>query len=195
MTLKTKGGHTPKAGPKHKAAKTEEDRIRAAVEEHGRRGQPRAKRKSSRVTVYNFKEAEVERKRAVDAKTREDTLAYSLREPGEPTAFDLFRKNLSEDAKPFAMLYFQMQCEHGRRTIAERYSMVDGNDAAFAVCDHCGAAFRLPYSKWQEWINYCPDGFDMIEWADMYSRDKSMWQFIHDEVLAELAEGVIADGT
>jgi hypothetical protein len=80
LALKTKGGHVPKAGPKARAAKTEADAIRAAVEEHTVRGK-KATRRASRVRSYTYKEAERAEKRSFDAVQRELALRYQMRTP------------------------------------------------------------------------------------------------------------------
>jgi hypothetical protein len=80
LALKTKGGHIPKAGPKARAAKTEADAIRAAVEENTVRGR-KATRRATRVHSYTYKEAEQAEKRKFNAVQRELALRYQMRAP------------------------------------------------------------------------------------------------------------------
>lgn len=81
LALKTKGGHVPKAGPKARAAKTEADAIRAAVEEHTVRGRKKATRRAGRVRSYTYKEAEHAERRKFNAVQRELALRYQMRIP------------------------------------------------------------------------------------------------------------------
>ena len=43
-------------------------------------------------------------------------------------------------------------------------------------------------TKKREWMEYCPEGFDMFEWEELFVKDRSLWQFIHDEAMATMVE-------
>lgn len=194
VMLKTKG--TPKAGPKKRRAKNEQEAIRAAVDESGRRT-VRASRKAGRLNKYSYKDLDADKKRrqAQTAKEREEALAYSLRPPKEPTAFEEFYAKLSDGERVFAVMYWHMQCEHAKEVvIVETASFVNGNEPEMTECQDCGITRQWhgtkTETKRQEWIGYCPEGYDMWDWMALYVKDRSLWQFIHDEVLAEQLEGV-----
>jgi hypothetical protein len=80
VALRTKGGHTPKAGPKKRTAKSEAEAIRRAVAENTTRIKPA--RKTSRVRTYTYKRRSTgPTKRALDAVERELALRYQMRTP------------------------------------------------------------------------------------------------------------------
>lgn len=121
-------------------------------------------------------------------------MIYRMREPDGPSAFETFAAELEDEQRPFAKLYWTMQCDHAH----EEKVAVDASGAPIMVrCTDCGIVRRWQgtrgATKVQEWMSYCPDGFDMFEWQDLYVRDRSMWQFIHDEVLAEQVTITLAE--
>lgn len=189
MALKTKGG-VPKAGPKKRRARTEAEAIRNAVDEHGVR-QPA--KKTSKVREYSYKEGQRAKRKRASAFDAEQQRLFGLREPDGPTPLEEFTETLAPDARVFAELYWHMQCEHVDEEIVLVPSL-DGAEPSHVRCKVCGSVRRWwgtkTETKRQEWSGYCPDGYDMFEWHDMYVRDRSMWQFIHDEVLAEMSEEV-----
>lgn len=186
---------TPKAGPKKKRAKTEEEMIRSAVDEHGKRG-VRVARKSSKVNIIKYKEAETAKRKRADKFQREQELAHGLREPQGPNAFDQFVAELDTSQRVFAKTYWQMQCEHKHEeSVAESVSFVEGREPIFVRCFDCGANRRWmgtrTATKINEWMSYCPDGYDMFEWEELFVKDRSMWRFIHDEAMYEMVEAAM----
>jgi hypothetical protein len=182
MALKQKG---IKAGPKKQAAKSEAEAIRAAVEEHSVRS--RATRKSSGVKSYHYKQ----RPDSKPAKPAID-LRYAIRVP-KVTALDLFKAELPEDEQAYAETYWHMQCEHAHEVeIILAASFTNGNEPVWMECPDCGLRRRWDMSRAQtkvnEWTAYCPDGFDMFDWIDLYVKDRSLWRYIYDECQVEMVE-------
>lgn len=195
LALKRKGSRdignrkvtAPKAGPKKRRAKTEEEMIRAAVAEHGIR--KKGTRRASKVNAYSYKAAEAAKKEQKQ-KVIEDELRFGLRVPIGPSEFDLFKEELPDDAKVFAQMYWHMQCTHEDETVEQTSSYVEGVQPTTVRCIHCGSM-----RKWQgtktttkhaEWTSYCPYGFDMWDWDTLYVNDRYLWRYIHDEVLASM---------
>jgi hypothetical protein len=122
---------------------------------------------------------------------REALMRRNPLDPFAPEPDSRFRKfvmDLADDELPFVMDYWHMRCHH------KRLRAVD--DDNHIECVICGLV-----RTWQgddlatmkaEWASYCPDGMDMFDWADLFVRDRSLWRYIHGEVLAEMVEGVIA---
>jgi hypothetical protein len=186
----TRKALVPKAGPKKKAAKSEAELIRDAVAEHGKRG-VRALRKSGKVTSYNYKEAEAAKRKRVEQYITEQDRLFSLRQPHGPTPFDDFKEGLADDARVFAKLYWTMRCEHRHETpVTIDPSIVHGTTVAHMSCPECGLirswCGTRAATKRREWESYCPEGFDMFDWCDLYVPDRSLWQYIHDEALADM---------
>jgi len=122
---------------------------------------------------------------------------FQMREPNGPSPFELFRENLPVDAKPFALLYWHMQCEHRAEKIIAGTSTLDNYEPVWVRCPDCGLVRRWfgnrSATKKQEWVSYCPDGFDMFEWDELFTRDRSMWRFIHDEVLVSQVDEAMTE--
>lgn len=194
MPLKTKGAKlTPKAGPKKRRAKTEDEAIRNAVAEHGTRGL----RRTRKVRSYKYKETDADKRKRGKQVITDQEREFRLREPDGPSEFKLFKDALDESAKPFAEMYWHMKCPHKREVeVAVIPSMVLGKEASHVQCLDCDIIRRWhgtkTLTKQKEWIGYCPDGYDMFDWEALFLRDRSMWQLIHDEVLAEMAEASMA---
>jgi len=178
---------TPKAGPKKKAAMSEAERIRAAIEKTtAKRGLP-----SNRTRRYRYKRRTAAKpERNIDF---EQELQYGLREPRGLTPFEEFEAGLPDDQRPFARRLWMMSCTHGERVVATKESWTTGETDKLVVCDNCGYAGKWLGSRTatlrREWQTYCPDGFDAFEWDDLFVTDKSLWPFIYDE--AEFA--MVAD--
>lgn len=200
MPLKKKGKQNisgrkaavPKAGPKKRRAKSEEEMIRAAVEEHGRRG-VRARRKASNVHTYSFKEVETAKHKKAEAFLTEQERVFAMRLPQGPSPFVEFVSDLSDEERIFASAYWHMQCEHrNEKPQMIDPSFVNGVTPVTMECPDCGLVRRWhgtrTETKLQEWMSYCPNGYDMFDWQDMFVRDRSMWRFIHDEVLADMVD-------
>lgn len=189
MALKQKGG-APKAGPKKRRARTEAEAIRNAVDEHGVR-QPA--KKATKVREYSYKEAQRAKRKRASAFEAEQQRLFGLRVPDGPTPFEEFKETLAPDARVYAQLYWNMQCEHDHGAIV-LFPSLEGAEPTHVVCTFCGSMRQWhgtkTETKRQEWIGYCPDGYDMFEWQDLFVRDRSLWQFIHNEVLAEMSEEV-----
>lgn len=192
MALKTKGTKlTPKAGPKKRRAKTEAEAIRRAVDEHGAK-----LRKTRKVRSYTYKqvdEADKLKKQRGKQIVSEQERLYGLRVPDGPSEFDVFKEALPKDAKVFAEMYWHMQCAHAHQEdLALTTSIVEGAEPSHVRCLTCGMVRKWwgtkTLTKQKEWIGYCPDGYDMFDWEGLFVKDRSLWQFIHDEVLAEMAE-------
>ena len=82
LALKTKGGYIPKAGPKARAAKSEAEAIRLAIEENTVKT-AKVTRKAGRVRSYSYKapSANGTSRKAFDAVQRELAMMYQMREP------------------------------------------------------------------------------------------------------------------
>jgi hypothetical protein len=124
---------------------------------------------------------------------------YGLREPLPPSEFDVFVASLSDDQKPFAKALWQMGCEHKDEVIENTSSILDGVKPTVVRCKHCGLMKTWQgtpaSSKRFEWTSFCPDGFDMFEWEDLYQRDKTMWPLIFDEVQYAMLEATMLPTT
>lgn len=201
MALKTKGKPAklhPKAGPKKRRAKSEEAAIRAAVEEHGKRG-VRAVRKSSKVNTFRYKDPAEERakRKKLDAYLREMERVFGLREPRHEHEFLMFYDVLKEDERPFAAKLFQMECDHPQsEVIAQKGAWSSGEPIRYLACTRCGIVRRegtTTFMRVEEWTNYCPDGYDMFDWMDLLTKDKSLWRFIYDEVIAEMTANALTE--
>lgn len=173
-----------------KSLKTEQDMIREAVEEHGKRGRPKTNRRAGKVNTFNYKEGEAAKRKQADSFVAEQERVYGLREPRPPSKIEEFTAKLADDQKVFARMYFQMECGHELLPIAKTVSYVDGIKVHSILCQHCALVRTWQGSKTAtdqaEWVSYCPDGFDMFDWQDLYTKDRGVWRFIHDEVLAEM---------
>jgi hypothetical protein len=191
LALKVKGQKsTPKAGPKKRRFKSEQEAekaaIRAAIEEHGKR-RPRARRKSSKINSFKYKEASAPAKEKVAGLD-----PYALREPEGPSLFDVFAVELPDDQRVFAKTYWHMRCEHLYEGVVAGNPSLDGLEPVWKRCADCGLVRRWygnrTASKRQEWMTYCPDGFDMFDWEHLFTKDRGMWLYIHDECLAEMVD-------
>lgn len=142
--------------------------------------------------------AEAARKKRA-AKTREDTLAYSLREPYEPTPRDEFLAGLTDSERIFGQMYWHMECKHDHEVVVAGNPSLDGLEPIWMRCPDCDLVRRWfgtkTETKRQEWISYCPADYDMFDWTDLFHRDRSLWRYIHDECLAEMVEGTLQGGT
>lgn len=180
-----------KAGPKKRRAKSEEQRIREAVAEHGARGKPRTARKSGKVRSFTYKESDASKRAKVDRYLSELQRIFGMRTPRHENEYLEFLYTLKADEHPFALQLFRMTCTHPKvEVVANGTSMVHDNKRHIA-CVRCGLV-RVEQSKTKmliaEWQSYCPTGFDMFDWEDLFTKDKSMWRFLHDECLAEMVE-------
>jgi hypothetical protein len=194
MALKKKGhgnisgrkATTPKAGPKARRAKSEAEHIREAVEEYGVRG-VRPSRKAGKVRSYRYKEA---------PPTPEETPVEGwqpyLREPHELVAY---RSELPEDLRPHAAKLFKMECEHTVRDITAVNAPLDPSEREeWWRCRRCWYSAKktgINATLREEWNSYCPEGFDMWEWADMFTKDRTMWRFIYEEAEYALVADVL----
>lgn len=187
MALKRKGTTkrkvaVPKAGPKRRRF-TEEERIRQAVDENTRTSK-RAVRKSGRVHSYKYKEAE-----PVKERLPHPVFAPTMREP-KPGAFLSFLDSLSDEQKPNALDLFRMECSHANLNVLVVIAPLDPAEREeWMQCDRCGLVLKYGSKTSmlnQEWMHYCPEGYDMFDWQDLFTRDKSLWSFIVEEAEAEL---------
>ena len=191
MALKQKGKHNisgrkaavPKAGPKKRRAKSEAEAIRAAVEEHGKRG-VRVSRRAGKVNTFKYKEAEAPAK----PEPVEQWVPY-LREPHE---LETYRRELPYDLQPFAAKLFKMECGHIDREVTAMKAPLDPSEREeWWRCPRCWySAKKQTYLRelQAEWASYCPDGYDMWEWMDMFTKDRSLWRFIYEEAEVELVD-------
>lgn len=195
MALKQKGqrnisgrkASVPKAGPKKRRAKNEAERIREAVEEHGKRGIKPARR-AGKVNSFQYKESEA------PAKVEEpDTWKPYLRMPHE---FVAFKDALPEDLQPMAAKLFTMQCDHMEREITAVIAPLDPSKREeWWRCERCWYSAKKQSKTTNlmaEWNSYCPEGMDMFDWEDMFTRDKGMWRFIYEEAEYDLVAEVLA---
>ena len=175
----------PKAGPKKRRARTEEEAIRAAVEEHGKRG-VRPARRAGKVRTYTYKEP--------PAKVPEPEPMWTpyLREPIE---LERYRRELPTDLQPMAAKLFKMECDHPEKEVVSVIAPLDPSERRSQWrCNRChclgntAGKMRMLY---EEWLTYCPEGYDMWEWADMFTKDKSLWRFIYEEAEHMLVADVL----
>lgn len=122
---------------------------------------------------------------------REQTMAYGLREPKQASEFDLFKASLADDEKPFAMKLWQMSCDHSG-DFAAMVVRAENGEHVYRQCERCQLMFSWlgskTASKAHEFTSYCPNGYDMLDWLDLYTRDRSLWRFLFMEVQAEMVE-------
>lgn len=186
MALKRKGdisgrkATTPKAGPKARRAKSEAEAIRAAVEEHGRRG-VKASRRAGKVDTYHYKEPTTAEAAAKDGGESFVWKPY-LR---EPHALEQYRRELPEDMRPHAAKLFKMECDHAEREVTSVLAPLDPSKREeWWRCENCWHSDKKQSKTAElrhEWHGYCPEGYDMWEWADMFTKDKTMWRYIYEE--------------
>jgi hypothetical protein len=187
VTRVIKGRKAPvaKAG-KRKPAKSEEEAIRDAVANHGANGVTKRKR----VKSYHYK--------AVDKSPAAPKLdlEHQLREPKGASEFELFLAELEDDEKPFGRHLFQMDCAHANcEKVASLGRWSDDTEEIWHVCKRCGYILRgctKTAQRTNEWMSYCPVGFDMFDWQELYQSDKSLWRYIFDEAQDELVSSVLA---
>lgn len=134
--------------------------------------------------------AQVQREQESDLQKRfELEMQYGLREPKQ-TLLTVFADDLPDDEKPFAQKLFQMDCNHFDSEVTVQKSENGISVPERKQCKRCGLSYRVnrtaTLTKRAEWDSYCPDGFDMFDWQDLYQRDKSTWRFIFSEVLSEM---------
>lgn len=196
MALKRKGSAAkdisgrkaavPKAGPKARRAKSEAEAIRAAVEEHGKRGRPKPSRRAGKVNTFQYKEP--------PAKEPEPEPMWSpyLREPHE---LEAFRRELPPEQQSLAANLFKMDCPHEVREVTASITPLDPSAREeWWKCPRCwySAKKQGKLSELRaEWNSYCPEGYDMWEWADMFTKDKTLWRFIYDEAEHMLVADVL----
>lgn len=127
----------------------------------------------------------------------EREIDFMLREPREPTAFDLFSQGLEDDQRPFARQLFQMACKHEWEITENTSSIVNGVEPVHVFCPRCSLMVRWQgtYAKTRqsEWRLSCPDGFDMFDWEELFTRKKEMWPLIFDEVLCYLHDDTMKE--
>lgn len=115
-------------------------------------------------------------------------LQFELREPKPPTEFDLFVAELDDSQRPFATILWRMACQHTDEVIEND----PHGTATWVRCKRCDSLRRwlgsTAKTRQGEWMTYCPDGFDMFDWDELYTRDKTLWPFIHDEALYAMLE-------
>lgn len=183
----------PKAGPKKRRAKTEAELIQKAIDENAVRLKG-AKRKSGKVRAYTYKDVP---KPSPDAPA-EQWVPYIREQP----EFLAFEDSLSDDERPNAVKLFCQACDHppAKQVLI---SYIPGGIASQRTneryrCERCGLGYMGLPSRTAtlkaEWRSYCPQGFDMFEWEDLFTRDKSMWRFIIDEAEFELVKDVLEKG-
>lgn len=129
--------------------------------------------------------------KAEEAMSRREVLLR--RNPLDPFApepdsrFRAFVMELEDDEIPFVMDYWHMRCHH------KRLRSLEGSKVE---CVLCGLVMEdnpdLLQMMKDEWTSYCPDGVDMFEWDDLFTKKRSTWQYIHGEVMAALVEEVLA---
>jgi hypothetical protein len=109
-----------------------------------------------------------------------------VREPFSPTALDMFTLELPEDERDDAEEYWHMQCEHGHEVeVVLAASFTNGNEPVWMRCPDCGVRRRWQgtraSTKVDEWMSYQPDGFNNLDWLDLYVKDRSLWRYIYRE--------------
>jgi hypothetical protein len=186
-----------KAGPKKARAKAEEEAKAKAIEEHRVRGKKTATRKSSKVTRYSYKESDTAKRQRVDRYLAEMQRVFGMREPRHEDEFLAFHDNLKADEIPFALKLFQMSCDHPKtEIIAQKGSWTSGEPVYFTACVRCALVRRdaaPTFMLREEWDSHCPEGYDAFDWGDLFTKDKTLWRFIHDEVLAEQVSGSMTE--
>jgi len=175
-----------KAGTKKRRAKSEQEMIREAVEEHGRRG-VRAERRSSKVRSYSYKKPakkkEPKRKLSLD----KTAVGYNDRNRREWQPWE--EAILFVDAKVVLdeLTKKQIQCDH-KALKTERPVAVLGDDAQWRTCPNCQAVLRwwgsYTATIQAEWMSYRVNGYPMTEWGELYTRDKTLWLFVIEEAHA-----------
>lgn len=180
----------PKAGPKKRRAKAEEAAIRAAVEEHGRRGKPQPVRKAGRVRTYSFK-SDDKKKPARKLSLDPTAQGYNVRnarawQPWEE-AILFAEPGMALDALTKA----QAVCEHKALSVEQPVAIL-GDDRIYRRCPSCQAILRwwgsYTATLQAEWMSLRVTGYDMPEWGEMFTKDKSLWLFILEEAQAAITD-------
>lgn len=172
-----------KAGPKKRRAKSEAEMIATAVEEHGARGM-QVGRRSSKVRKYTYKKPV--KKQAPKRKLSLDKTAAGLNdrnsrewEPWEEAILFMEPTKVMD-----ALTRQQIECEHKPLKEAKPVAVL-GDDAQWRTCPTCQSVLRwwgsYTATLQGEWLSYRIAGFDMTEWGELYSKDKSLWLFLIEE--------------
>lgn len=179
-----------KAGPKKRRAKTEAERIAAAVEDHGARG-IRQTRKASKLRVYKYKEPA--KKKAPARKLSLDPRAEGLNDRShrpwetweEAILFSEPTKVLDDLTKK------QMLCDH-KPLMGEKPVASLGEDSQWRTCPTCQAVLRwwgnYTATIQAEWQSLRLVGYSMPEWGELFTKDKSLWVFIMEEAHVALSD-------
>lgn len=180
-----------KAGPKKR--RTEAERIATAVDEHGSRGVKQT-RKASRVRSYKYKEP-AKKKEAPKRKLSLDPRAEGFNdrsarpwEPWEEAILFSDPKVVLDD-----LTKKQMLCEH-KALKAEKPSAVVGSweTREYRICPTCQAFLRwwgsYTATIQAEWQTLRLTGYEMPEWGELFTKDKSLWVFIMEEAHVAISD-------
>lgn len=178
-----------KAGPKKRRAKTEAEKIAAAVTEHGAIS-VRTGRKNGKVHSYSYKKPE--KKKTPKRKLSLDQTAIGLNDRNkrewapweEAILFVEPAKVLDELAKK------QMLCEH--KALKEVRETAVLGEASWRTCPACQVVLRwwgnYTATIQAEWMSYRVDGYSMPDWGELFTKDKSLWVFIIEEAHVALSD-------
>lgn len=181
-----------KAGPKKRRAKTERERIEAAIEDHGARG-VRQTRRASKLRVYKYKEPA--KKKAPKRKLSLDPRAEGLNDRShrpwetweEAILFSEPTKVLDDLTKK------QMLCEHKALKVEKPTAVIGSWETReYRICPTCQAFLRwwgnYTATIQAEWQSLRLDGYSMPEWGELFTKDKSLWVFIMEEAHVALSD-------
>jgi hypothetical protein len=179
----------PKAGPKKRRAKAEEELIREAIDQHGTRP-VKGTRRSGKVRTFTYEGRGVTE---APAQPQEGWQPY-LREPFE---LEEYRRSLPADLQPHALRLFKAECDH-QWVVAGTKAPLDPNGREdWLGCERCAILVKragVIAMLRDEWRQYCPEGYDMFTWDDLFTKDKTLWRFIIEEVEDELVRQYTDEG-
>jgi hypothetical protein len=175
---------------RHNKELSDEAKKNLAVAAHRPRKQTKAVRKSGKVKTYQYKEAE-----PAKAEPPQEWQP-AMREP-QPGEFLVFLDSLSDEQKPHALNLFRMACTHVNLDAIVTIAPLDPSKReSWMQCERCGIVMKWAAKTImlrQEWMTYCPEGFDMHDWDDLFTKDKSLWTFISDEAEHELVSSALGE--
>lgn len=179
-----------KAGPKKRNAKTEAERIAAAVDEHGARGVKQTRR-ATKVRKFQYKapakKQAPKRKLSLDARAAglNDRTRREWETWEEAILFSEPSKVLNDLTK------MQMRCEH-KALSAEQPTAVLGEDKVYRRCPSCQVILRwwgsYTATIQAEWQSLRIEGFSMSAWGELFTKDKSLWVFIMEEAHTAISD-------